>query len=271
MLIGLVALSWTRQLDVAAQNATLQNFQRALAAAALARAFNGIISVAQGTEVALQPVGIGVTLTIGEVLDPLNDLVERFAWLALIASVSLGLQMTLGDMFASPWLSGLMSVAVLAFLVLLWRKPEGAWTRRVMRVVGVLIFARYLLAVVLLASFWIDAAFLAAKQDEAMATLSQTSASIEAMQETAATTDAAAEERDILSALGELIDTSRQQLDLEAQLAAVEARVEDSVEEIINLIVVFLMQTLLLPIATLWLCWKALGAFWRRALAPNSG
>ena len=45
----------------------------------------------------MQPVGVGVTLTIGEVLDPLNDLVERFAWLALVASVSLGLQMTLGE------------------------------------------------------------------------------------------------------------------------------------------------------------------------------
>ncbi len=271
MLIGLVALSWTRHLDEAAQHATLQNFQRALAAAALARAFNGVISVAQGTEVALQPVGIGVTLTIGEVLDPLNDLVERFAWLALIASVSLGLQMTLGDMFASPWLSGLMTAAVLGFLVLLWRAPDGTWTQRLLRCVAALLFARYLLAVVLLASFWIDAAFLADRQDEAMAALSQTSANIEAMQETTTATDVTAEETDLLTALGELIDSSRQQLDLEAQLAAVEERVEESVEEMINLIVVFLLQTLLLPIATLWLSWAALSVFWRRAVAPNSG
>ena len=50
-------------------------FQRALVTFALARTINGVISVVQGTEVALQPAGVGVTLTPGEILDPVNDLV----------------------------------------------------------------------------------------------------------------------------------------------------------------------------------------------------
>ena len=51
-------------------------FQRALITFALARTINGVISVVQGTEVALQPAGVGVTLTPGEILDPVNDLIE---------------------------------------------------------------------------------------------------------------------------------------------------------------------------------------------------
>ena len=50
-------------------------FQRALVTFALARTINGVISVVQGTEVALQPAGVGVTLTPGEIRDPVNDLV----------------------------------------------------------------------------------------------------------------------------------------------------------------------------------------------------
>ena len=264
VLLALVALSWSRYLDDAAQAATATNFKRALTAAAMARAFNGIISVAQGTEIALQPVGVGVTLTIGEVLDPLNDLVERFAWLALAASVSLGLQMTLGDMLASDWLSGIMTAAILAYLVMLWRSPATPGAQRATRWLSGVIFIRFLLAFVLLATYWIDAAFLAAKQDEAMAALSQTSETIEAMQNEPGTTDPMqAEETDLLDALGNLIDSSRQQLDLEAQLEAVETQVENSVEEMINLIVVFLLQTILMPIAVLWLSWLGLKAFWR--------
>ena len=264
-LLALVALSWSRYLDDAAQAATLSNFKRALTAAAMARAFNGIISVAQGTEIAVQPVGVGVTLTIGEVLDPLNDLVERFAWLALVASVSLGLQMTLGDMLASPWLSGFMTVAIITYLVLLWRAPAGEYAARVSRWIGAVIFLRFLLAVVLLATYLLDTAFLAARQDAAMAALSQTSHSIEALQnESSTAASMQAEETDFLDTLGSIIDSSRQQLDLEAQLEAVEEQVEASVEEMINLIVIFLLQTVLLPVATLWVCWLALKAFWRR-------
>ncbi|MEM9624394.1 MAG: hypothetical protein AAF993_22330, partial [Pseudomonadota bacterium] len=115
-----VALSWSGIADQHAHEQTSATFKKALAAAALARAFNGVISVAQGTEVAIQPVGVGVTLTVGEILDPLNDLVERFAVLALAASVSLGLQMTVGDMVTSVWLNGALSISALACLALLW-------------------------------------------------------------------------------------------------------------------------------------------------------
>ena len=60
-----------------------QLFQRAFITFALARTINGVISAVQGTEVALQPAGVGLTLTPGEILDPVNDLVERFSWIML--------------------------------------------------------------------------------------------------------------------------------------------------------------------------------------------
>ena len=70
-------------------------FQRALITFALARTLNGVISAVQGTELALQPAGVGLTLTPGEILDPVNDLVERFSWILLGATISLGIQQVL--------------------------------------------------------------------------------------------------------------------------------------------------------------------------------
>lgn len=264
VLLGSVALAWTEHIDTAAHEATSTNFKRALAVAGLARALNGVISVAQGTELAVQPVGIGVTLTIGEILDPLNDLVERFSWLALFASVSLGLQLAVSEMVASAWASAAATAAVLALLVMLWMKPGHAWLPAIARVALIALAARFLLALVLLANHWIDATFLAERQDAAVAQLTHTSSSLESWQERnqAAHIGATEEHDGILdraaAQLGALLDSSAAALDLRGHLDQLQALVESSVTEIVNLIVVFLLQTLLLPVLVLWLGWRGL-------------
>ena len=75
--------------------------ERALVTFALTRTLNGVISVAQGTQLAFQPAGVGVVISAGEILDPLNDLVEQFSWLTLLAATSLGVQIMLAEMFAT--------------------------------------------------------------------------------------------------------------------------------------------------------------------------
>jgi len=96
MFVGLIlvvtAVAWWPSLD-AHGNATVDAaFKRALVTWAIARGLNGVLSVAQGTEVAIQPAGIGVNFAPGEILDPINDLVERFSWIMMLAASSLGVQ-----------------------------------------------------------------------------------------------------------------------------------------------------------------------------------
>ena len=74
--------------------------KRALVTFAVARGLNGVISVAQGTEVAVEPGGVGVNFTVGQILDPINDLVEQFSSVMLVAASSLGLQKILLSMTA---------------------------------------------------------------------------------------------------------------------------------------------------------------------------
>jgi len=148
------------------------------------------------------------------------------------------------------------------------RKPAHHFigTRWISKALGAFIFLRFLLAVMLLATHFVDQAFLVSKQDEAIAKLSTASSNIESLQAQAETSVNAEEDTFLdrtANQISNFLDASSQTLDLKAQLEALEAQIEDSVEEIINLIVIFLLQTLLLPVAGLWLCWWALQAFWR--------
>ena len=239
---------------------TVDNLKQALAVLALARTFNGVISVAQGTEVAIQPVGVGVTLTLGEVLDPLNDLVEQFSALALMASVSLGLQLTLGKIMASPVLSGLMTAVIVIYLAFLWLSTRSSQKtiQTLNKVLGFAIFVRFFLAVVLMTTYWVDTYFLQDIQEQAVAELTLTSDSIKQINEQAV--PSSEEEQGFFS---NFLDSSRQSLDIKGQLESVQQKAESSVEEIINLIVVFLLQTLLIPIATLYTCGWLLRRYWQ--------
>jgi hypothetical protein len=92
-----------------------------------ARALNAVISVAQGTEVSLQPLGVGVTLAPGQLLDPVNDLVEKFSDLMLMASVAFGVQKVLISMGGYWLISLLLTFAAIGWLDRMkgWVTPNG--------------------------------------------------------------------------------------------------------------------------------------------------
>jgi hypothetical protein len=129
-------------------------FQRALVTFALARTLNGVISVVQGTELAIQPAGVGVTLTPGQILDPVNDLVERFSWVMLGATLSLGVQNVLLEI--SSWWGTRLIVALLAIGWLLLRhfrrQPEARTDQILLRAFLLLLFLRFAVPLSLIAN-----------------------------------------------------------------------------------------------------------------------
>lgn len=264
LLIALVGLSWSGLLEETAEQSVKPTFQRALLAAALARGLNGVISVAQGTEIAIQPVGVGVTITAGEILDPLNDLVERFSWLALAASASLGTQMLLSEIFAEPLVNLALTLTVVAYLAVLWWPsplPSLGW---MLRLAGLVVLLRFLFSVVTLTVGWVDHWVLAERQEAAITQLSDTTRDLEEMKDAPTTPEAT--ERSVLERFESALDSSRQALDVEAQLDALSTRVEDSISQLIDLIVLFVVQTLMLPLGAFYLVVASFRWFWRWSL-----
>lgn len=96
---------------------------RAIAAFAVARTINGVISVVQETQVGVS-FGINTTLEPGQILDPLNDLIERFSTAALIAATLLWALKLLGGFAWLPWLP-LMLALLLVLRLALERVPAA--------------------------------------------------------------------------------------------------------------------------------------------------
>lgn len=271
LLVAVVAVAWTQIVDQTALTETSHTFKRALAAFAVARALNGVISVAQGTELAVQPVGVGVTLTVGEVLDPLNDLVENFAWLALLASVSLGTQMLLAEVVGNVWMNSLLTVAAGAFLGALWWPGAGAARIVLMRVFTLVVFARFLFALISLATAWVDQTVLAERQQAALGRIELTQEHIEDLRSNPPQTSepAPGSEASVLERLSGFLDDQRQALNIRAQLTALTERVESAIEEMVNLLVVFTVQTILVPVAALLLAYWSFLWLWRWSWRGN--
>ncbi|MGB5453654.1 MAG: hypothetical protein WBM71_14365 [Sedimenticolaceae bacterium] len=74
---------------------------RVIAAFAVARTLNGIISVIQEMQVGVS-LGISTTLQPGQILDPLNDPVKRFSTAALIAATLLWSMKLMGNFIVLP-------------------------------------------------------------------------------------------------------------------------------------------------------------------------
>ena len=100
-------------------------FHNAVASFALAKVFNAIISVLQSVEISAS-FFVGFNVQIGEILDPLNDLIERFSWVMLFASVSLGVQKLLLIFGKSVVMQGLVFLLSGVGLVMLWVKQMAS-------------------------------------------------------------------------------------------------------------------------------------------------
>ena len=120
-LVLLSMISLYSELDNAALKIYDETFDRAIYPFALAKGLNAVISVLQSSEVNLS-FFVGATIGIGQILDPLNDLVERFSAIMLLSSVSLGVQHLLLIISKSIFVKILLIVFTVVSILFLWIK-----------------------------------------------------------------------------------------------------------------------------------------------------
>lgn len=137
--VFIVILSWIGVLDTASENYVNSSIVQATAAFAGARALNAVISVAQSTEVSL----VVVSMAVGEVLDPLNDLVEQYSALMKYAIASLLVQKLLLAITSSTVFKVFLTVAAAfaAVTALLGKEKPFEFSFRIFVFVAFLRFA----------------------------------------------------------------------------------------------------------------------------------
>jgi hypothetical protein len=240
----LVVFAWRAPLDAAATQQVDAGLKRALFSFASARALNAIISVVQGTEVAVEPAGIGVIFTPGQVLDPVNDLVEQFSDLMLIASVSFGIQKMLISIGAYWLVSLLLSLAAVGWAFFYFRMQSvSGWLTRVL---VVLLMVRFAVPVVAIGSEKLFQKFMAADYSASQQVIDTASVQLSKLNPPAA---AAPEDQGVLE---KMRGWWSQNGDVKLRFEHLKQAAEHATENIIKLIVIFLLQTLVIPLLLLW-------------------
>jgi hypothetical protein len=245
---GILAVSGA--LDGPAQASADRVFQQALLTYAAVRTLDAAVSLAEGTEIALQPGGLGVTVSAGEVLEPIDDIVEQFSSLMLVSTTSLGIQSLL--LRASAW--GLLTVGLIFFL--LARVGTAFFPDRihpkVRRFVSVglwlLLVGRFAVPVYALGSAVLFEEFLQPSQLEAVQAIEETSGDIREMEQLGAMEV----EEGWVARVSAWFSGAVERLDVPQRISAFRDRVSTAVDHLLRLLVVFALQTILLPLAFLW-------------------
>lgn len=248
LLLLLVAAAWLPKLDAPAMEQVDAGMKRAVVTFAAARALNAAISVVQGTEVHLS-LGAGVTLSIGEVLDPVNDLVEMFSNFMLMASVAFGIQKALLMMGQYEYVKLLLTAVLLAWgFAYFYKHYVPRWLNNFLIL---MLMVRFAVPVVTVGSDAIFQEFLQADYQQSQAVLGTTTDTI---RQIAPDTKTVPQKEGVL----EKFKNSMTALDPRPYIDRLKAVLDQATEHVIHLIVVFFLQTMLLPILLLWAMYSVL-------------
>ncbi len=221
--------------------------KRSLISFASARTLNGLISVVQGTEFSVQPLGIGVTLTIGQILDPINDLVEQFSSLMLLASVIFGLQKVL-LVIGGHWLvSTLVCAFAATWALLIWFNKAPAWMSRV---ILVLLLVRFAIPVVTWGSDFIFQQLLAKEYQEHQTALDVSVKEVGGLTPHKVPAAAPPVDQSLMGKLRERVEATIPNVNINYE--AIKNSVARLPERIVRLTVIFIAQTIVLPLILFW-------------------
>ncbi len=250
----LIGAAHTGFVDDVGHRYTESSFKRALITFGVARGLNGVISVAQGTEVALQPAGIGVNFAPGQILDPANDLIERFSNVMLICSASLGVQRLALDIIAWPGFTVLMAVFFVMAVWLIWFKcPEDKSLRQtVYRLTVVIIILRFAVPGFAIVNEGIYHLFMAPQYEMSKQKLEETTQVISAIHDDTQQTTVPSSDSSLLDGFRRFYDTTVSQIDISKRVDSYKSAAAELTEYTVNLIVVFVLQTILFPLLFLW-------------------
>jgi hypothetical protein len=241
-----IACAWFAPMDMPAKEQVDAGLKRALVSFATARALNAIISVAQGTEASIQPLGVGVTLAPGQALEPVNNLIEQFSNLMLLASVIFGVQKVLISI-GSYWpLSLAVTLTCLAWVGFYLRQKQSHPPALISRLLLILLMLRFAIPVVTIGTDMLWQKYLAADYAVSQKSISSTSGQAETLSPAMPN---ASNNQGLLEKMKGWFDKNA---DVSLHFDKLKATAEQTVDHIIKLIVIFVLQTLVIPLLLFW-------------------
>jgi hypothetical protein len=246
-LVLVLAGAWYKPLEGIATPQIDAGLNRALISFATARTLNAIISTIQSTELSFQPLGVGTSFAPGQILRPINELIAQFAELMLAASIAFGVMKVLISIGSFWVISLLMSAFALSWGWFRWRGQQAPiWIERLL---FVLLFVRFAMPLVTVGS---DAVFQRFMQDD----YTKSQKAIEGNRGELMTLAPTIDESNTGKGFVEQIKTWWSNVNLVEWLKKLKQVANQVADHIVKLIVVFLMQTLVIPLLLFWALYR---------------
>jgi uncharacterized membrane protein YhdT len=249
-LIAAIIFNLTQTLDTTSKEHIDKAFNRALIAFGIAKTLNGVISVAQGTEIAVQPAGIGVNLTPGQILDPVNDLIERFSWIMLASTTSLGVQKVFLTMSNWPAFSYTLLIILFTALIFVFVKKRDYFHLRIfiLRIALMLIVLRFAVPLTGLANEAVYHAFLEEEYVTSTRELESAAEQIGQLNQDEQFTQPDIKKKSVWESAKEFYNSTSEMLDINRRVEQYKQAAAETTNNIVNLIVVFIFQTVIIPL-----------------------
>ncbi|MEM7293607.1 MAG: hypothetical protein AAF420_09490, partial [Pseudomonadota bacterium] len=146
-------------------------------------------------------------------------------------------------------------VAAGALVACLWWPDKFAysWRAVALRMAILVLFVRFAVPAMVVLNQLVYDAFLAERFQVSYSALEQTRIEVEALQANEPSAGDPAGSQGFLSKLGRWYDRTAESFNIEARIAEYRQKFTRASEHIVNLIVVFVLQTVLFPLLLLWL------------------
>lgn len=224
---------------------------------ATARVINGGISVIKESTVTVTPFGLGTEIALGQVLDPLDDVIERLSDILFTVIVSLGIQKAVYEIIGATAVYGIAALLVLSLLLALCFKNERlrAWSVFLKKAALLLLFVRVALPCTALISEAVETHFFAPKIAACQAKLDVFGTE----------TQIRISDRDSFwDKAGKLKDEFRAKMEIYWENAM--EMVDVSLEIAGHYIALFFVQVIFIPLGMFWLLVKITNRFFSREI-----
>lgn len=252
----LAASPW---LDRPADSALSKALSSTLVLFASVRGVDSVISALAGTELSLTPAGVGMTMAPGELLDPVNDLIEQLGEVLTWVLTLIGLEKLGLGLLGGPWMRGVTALALGSAACALLLRPTWQWPAGVRKVLMLLIMLRVLLPLSAITSELIAQHVVDTRTTNAESALVAISEDIEEEQGQAqAQQNSQARNQDFFDRLGNTVRSMGESIQIQARMERLSRQLEDGVNHIIDLLALVTLRALLFPALFVVACWLLL-------------
>ncbi|MEN8210414.1 MAG: hypothetical protein ABFR31_01740, partial [Thermodesulfobacteriota bacterium] len=234
-----------------------ESITKAGVAYATCRLINASISVIKESNLNLEPAGVGVTLALGQTLDPIDDMTERMSDVIVTAITSLGVQKIAYEISVSL-APPILAIFLLILSLLIWFENERlALTQKTMvRFFLLILIARFALPISAIANNYIQKHFFEVEISNASNELSYGAKDLEKLKEFSLP--------EIDGVLGTIDNSAsflkQKSLEFKDAIITTVSNAGNIIDNLLKLtflyVGVFLIQVVFLPIMVFWLLVK---------------